>query len=221
MEHGEAVRARAGGIYTVSARYGDARVEFPITVCPIDAWLDDARSFYGPSLEISTISVKSSRLVLGPPRTGWTCNNVIRFKHPRHVEGLPRQSTLIHELAHVWQHQSGRLQVLKGLVEQAARLLGRDPYDYGGPAGLRATAHITSLSNESQAQVITEYWRSQRGYQADGRGVAFSTPGYVDDLRRLVDDAGIGTRRPRSGGVAAAIDSAVARVVNAIVDLLG
>jgi hypothetical protein len=215
-----ATRFGSGGIYTVSAQSGDARVDFAVTVCPVDAWLEDARSFYGPSIDFSRVIVKSSRLVAGPPRTGWTCNNVVRFKRPRHADGLPQESTLIHELAHVWQHQSGRVQLLKGLVEQAGRLVGRDPYDFGGPAGLRRTEHLTQLSNESQAQVITEYWRSQRGHRADHRRVPFSTPGYVDDLRRLVEGAGIGMTSP-SRTARSAIDAAAARLVNAVVNLFG
>jgi hypothetical protein len=211
----------SGGTYTVTARCGDARLDFPVTVCPVDEWLQAAGRFYGPAVDISRVTIKTGRLVLGPPRTAWTCNGVVRFKRPRSAEDLPGEGTLIHELAHVWQHQSGRVQLLKGLVEQTGRRLGRDPYDFGGPERLRTATHILEFSNESQAQIITEFWRSQHGYRQDRKGKPFSTPGYVDDLRRLVEGAGIGTQVMARHGVAWRIDSAAARLVNLLVDLAG
>lgn len=211
----------SGGTYTVNASCGDVQVAFPVTVCPIDEWLSAAGRFYGPAVDVSNITVKTSRLVFGPPRTAWTCNDVIRFKRPRSAVDLPDESTLIHELAHVWQHQSGRVQLLKGLVEQAGRRLGRDPYDFGGPARLRTAEDILEFGNESQAQIITEFWRSQHGHRADHRRVPFATPGYVDDLRRLVEGAGVGSKAAAAHGLVWKIDSAVARLVNLIVDRLG
>jgi hypothetical protein len=148
---------------------------------------------------------------------GWTCNSVIRFKRPRRPEDLPSESTLIHELGHVWEHQSGRAQLLRGLFEQTGRLLGRDPYDFGGPERISRAATLTEFSMESQAEILMEYWKSQNGYSADGRGIPFSTPGYLTDLRRLVEEAGIGTRGPvPRRTVASTVDSLVARLVNAI-----
>jgi hypothetical protein len=230
-----ATRFASGGTYTVAARSGDAQVDFPVTVCPVDTWLQDAEAFYGPAVDLSRVTIKSSRSVAGP---AWTCNDVIRFRRPRGAKDLPRQSTLIHELAHVWQHQRGGMQLLRGLVEQTGRRLGRsDSYDYGGPAGLRTAQDIREFSNEGQAEIVMEFWRSQHGYRKDHRGRPFSTTGYVDDLRRLVEGAGIGTgattasgimATPGPGtmampprGIGAAIDRVVARVVNAIVDLVG
>jgi hypothetical protein len=212
---------RTGGSFTVTAHCGNARVEFPVVVCPVNAWLAEVRSFYGVSLDLSRVIVKTARMVLGPPGTAWTCNDVIRFKRPETAEGLPRKSTLIHELAHVWQHQTGQAQLVGGLVDQLGRLLGRDPYDFGGPAGVRAAQQLSDFRKESQAQIITEYWRSRKGFPADQRGVAFSVVGYAEDLRRLVEGAGIGTQRPGSRGIVGRIDGALARLVNAVADRLG
>jgi len=85
--------------------------------------------------------VKGSWAVGGPSGTGWTCNNVVRFKRARRTQDFPDESTLVHELGHVWEHQSGQAQLLKGLVEQMSRVLGRDPYDFGGgqPRSVRST----------------------------------------------------------------------------------
>jgi hypothetical protein len=210
-----------GGSYTVTARCGEARTEFRVSICRIDEWLVRARSFFGPSIDFSKVKTRVSRLVLGPSGTAWTCNDVIRFKRPRRVDDLPKEATLIHELGHVWEHQSGQAQLLRGLVEQIGRLLGRDPYDFGGPDGVKKAQTLTGFNKESQAQVIAEYWKSKNSYTSDRKGLPFSTPGYVGDLQRLVEGAGIGTKATAHRTVGGTIDAAVARLVNAVVDRLG
>src|SRR5436190_21652043 len=98
--------------------------------------------FYGPSIDFSQVTVQRSRVALG--RRPWTANNTIRLAVPSQPGNTdeaccgPALATLIHELAHVWQYQNGNLQLLRGLAEQVNDQLGRDPYDYGGAAGVRA-----------------------------------------------------------------------------------
>jgi hypothetical protein len=208
------------GSHTVRARCGAASVEFIVTVCPIAEWMAEAAEFYGPSLDVDGVRVKTSRLVLGRSGTGFTCNQVIRFKRPRTEADLPARSTLVHELGHVWEHQDGRAQLLRGFIEQVGKRLGRDPYDFGGPDGVAGATDLSTLSMESQAQIIQELWRAQHGAAADARGNAF-TETYVEGLQRLVDRAGIGTRAPRGRTLASTIDGVVARIVNAVVDLGG
>jgi hypothetical protein len=120
----------------------------------------------------------------------------------------------------VWEHQDGRAQLLRGFVEQVGRRFGRDPYDYGGPDGVADTTDLSTLRLESQAQIIQELWRARHGALADVRGNAF-TATYVEDLHRLVDGAGIGTRAPGGRTVASTIDGIVAGIVNVVVDLVG
>jgi hypothetical protein len=205
-----------GGTFEVTVRCGESSKRFSVTVCPIGEWVSRARDFFGPSIDFARVRIKGSRVVFGPPRTGWTCNDVIRFKRPRLAEHLPSESTFIHELAHVWEHQTGQAQLLRGIVEQTGKLLGRDPYDFGGPQGAKRARKLTSFSKESQAQIVMEYWKSQRGYATDHKGVSFSTPGYVGELQRLVVDAGIGSdTRPRRT-LASSIDSVVAGLVNTL-----
>jgi hypothetical protein len=209
------------GKHTVRVACGDASAEFVVTVCPIADWMTEAEEFYGPSVDLSGVRVRSSRVVLGRPGTGFTCNRVIRFKRPRSEDDLPSSSTLVHELGHVWEHQDGRAQLLRGFVEQVGRQFGRrDPYDYGGPAGVAATTDLTSLKLESQAQIIQELWRARHGASVDRLENAFTST-YVEDLQRLVDGAGIGTRPPRGRTVASTIDGFFAALVNLVVDRFG
>jgi hypothetical protein len=209
----------AGGTYIVTARAGTDAVQFPVTVCPVDRWLLDAREFFGPSISLSDVRVRSSSFVKGPSGTGWTCNDIVRFKRPTHPKDLPDESTLIHELTHVWEHQSGQAQLLKGVVEQIGKLMGRDPYDFGGPDGVRAGAALTDFTKEGQAQIVMEFWRSEHGASSDTRGVSFATPGYRDSLRRLVRGAGIGAFASRNRSVMAWIDRLAAWILNGVLTL--
>jgi len=191
-----------------------------VSVCPIDEWLERASSFFGPSVNLSKVTLKMSWLALGRPGTAWTCNDVIRFKRPRRSDGLPRKATLIHELGHVWEHQSGQAQLLRGLVEQLGRLLGHDPYDFGGPEGVRRATTLTLFTKEGQAQIIEEHWKSLNGYDTDHKGVPLMTAGYSRDLERLVQGAGIGRRSGSRRTVWSTIDAVIARIVNAAVTLV-
>jgi hypothetical protein len=182
--------------------------------------LDPGREFFGPSIDFSRVRIRDSRAVRGGPSVAWTCNDVIRFKAP--AAGQPARhhpSTLIHELGHVWQHQNGQVQLLKGAVEQLRNLVtgGRfDPYDYGGPEGLARVARLTDLGKESQAQIIQECWKSSHVADPMDRSGLALTGEYAENLRRLVREAGIGTAPVPDGFVLGrAIDSAVAWIVNA------
>jgi len=180
--------------------------------------LEAARRFYGPAVDQSKVRVKGSWVVFGGA-AAWTCNNVIRFKNAQRAEDLDL-STFIHEFGHVWQHQTGQAQVLKGVVEQLGRLRGRDPYDYGGPEGVHRATRLQDLTKESQAQILQEYWRSLQGEAADLLRRPF-TPEYVEDLRRLVKGAGIGGAALGGRGLPGWIDTVAGSVVNAVLGLFG
>jgi hypothetical protein len=176
-------------------------------VCDLDEMLTRAARFYGPSIDFSLVTVQLSRVAIG--RRPWTANNTIRL-----VAGAPL-ATLIHELAHVWQYQNGNLQLLRGFVEQLSYQLGRDPYDYGGAAGVRAAVTseiaLTNFSNEGQAQILEDYWSALNVPGATGYRHEPLTPGYVDDLQVLVVGAGIGTRPPAGASL---IETAAGQIVN-------
>ena len=204
-----------GGTYTVRAEWGEETAEVQITVCPMQEWLERAADFFGPALDLGRVRVIGSRWVLGPRGSAWTCNTVVRFRRPIRADDLPSEATLIHELGHVWEHRAGQTQLLSGFLEQIGRRFRRrDPYDYGGPAGVRTAESLMRFSKEGQAQLISELWKAEHGYRTDRKNVEFTTAGYVDDLRRLVRGAGIGTADPSRRTFAGAVDSWVARLAN-------
>ncbi|HJP66756.1 MAG TPA: hypothetical protein VKA30_10690 [Actinomycetota bacterium] len=204
-----------GGSKVVTARDDLASASFAVEICPVNDWLSAAAAFFGPSLDLSRVTVKQSWAVGGSAGTGWTCNSVVRFKRARRSEDLPVEATLIHELTHVWQHQSGQAQLLRGIVEQAGRLFGRDPYDYGGPEGVRLATSLRRFKKEGQAQIVMEYWKSQHGWAEDSQGFGFSSE-YVDDLKRLIDEAGIGRRPAMRWTLSKSLDSPLASLVNGV-----
>jgi hypothetical protein len=210
----------SGGTHTVTATCDTSRVTLAIQVCPLDQLLGRAARFYGESIDMSRVTVKSSSAVAnGRP---WTNGNTIRFPRPTVIESCPDLETMIHELAHVWEHQNGETQILSGAVEQLGRLLAPryNPYDFGGPAGVRDASALRGFNKESQAQIIQNYWRTRMGFTVDTGGIPF-TAAYVADLRRLVRGAGIGTTAPAgatstAGGM---VDSILGAIVNGILRL--
>lgn len=218
---GPRFRARftEGGTYTIEARSNGEAARIEITVCPVDEWLRRAGDFFGPALDLDRVRITTSPWVIGSPGTAWTCNTVVRFKRPARAADLPSEATLIHELAHVWEHRAGQAQILVGSLEQLRRRFGHDPYDFGGPAGVRDATTLARFSKEGQAQILTELWRAQQGHAMDRKHIPFSTPGYVEDLRRLARGAGIGTSDPARRTVAGVLDAGLAKLVNLVLAL--
>ena len=143
-----------------------------VRISGLEDHFEAARGFYGRAVDLRKVRVKGSWVVFGGS-AAWTCNNVVRFKKARRSEDIDL-STFIHELGHVWEHQSGQAQVLRGQVEQLGRLRGRDPYDYGGPSGAQHVTRLQDLTKESQAMILEEYWWSREGEVADVRGNRFT-----------------------------------------------
>jgi hypothetical protein len=184
--------------------------------------LRQAAAFFGPSIELSRVRVQTTAVIV--KARPWTNGNTVRFAKATGNASCPELATMIHELAHVWQHQSGQTQLISGAVEQLRRLLvrGYDPYDFGGPEGVRGTGRLQDYSKESQAQIVQNYWRWLQGSTADTAGRPF-TPAYAADLQRLVEEAGIGLRAPAgslstTGGV---VDSLLGGILNGLLTIFG
>ena len=126
----------------------------------------------------------------------------------------------IHELGHVWQHQHGQLTFLSALGEQlrGANVRKFDPYNYGGAFGVDPLRRLSSYLTEGQAQIITEYWKSQHGFTQNRLQNPLSQD-YVRDLQRPIQGARIGTMVPGRATLASRTDSAVAFVVKGVLGL--
>lgn len=186
----------------------------------IDPQLAEGKRLYGVSVDYSKVTIKTSRFVYNAP--AWSCGNVIRFKRSATGDDSPIDTaTLIHELGHVWQHQSGRVVFLRALWEQLRKIISPqfDPYNYGGPEHILPTRRLEDYYAESQAQIICEYWRGVNGFATDRLNNIF-TPEYVQNLGRLVQGAGIGINPPRQGSLGYFIDNLVIGILNAILSIL-
>lgn len=185
----------------------------------IDNQLAEGKKLYGVSLDYSKVTIKTSRFVHNAP--AWSCGNVIRFQQPAPGDDSPIDTaTLIHELGHVWQHQSGHVVFLKALWEQLRKIVSPqfDPYNYGGPEKVLAPKRLSDYYTESQAQIICEYWRGANGHGTDRLNNIF-TPEYIQNLERLVRDAGIGATPPSKGSLGYMIDSVVVGMLNGILSI--
>ena len=67
-------------------------------------------------------------------------------------EGAGLQTLLVHELAHVWQYETGRLTAIRYLT---------DPCNW--QYGYRTGAAFESLGTEAQADLVADWWRVRRG----------------------------------------------------------
>ena len=173
--------------------------------------LEATRDYWGDALDLGRVRVVESRAARTTGRA-FVVHDTIGWPGPPPAPtDAGAMATLVHELAHCWQYQIGRWQLTRGLVEQTlytlfglwlVRLGARplyDPYDYGGPAGLAATARLGALRLEAQAAVIEHRWRAT---EARARSVGDAplvdaeggpTP-YALDLERLCVDAGLPPR---------------------------
>jgi hypothetical protein len=177
------------------------------------------KDFFEPSIDFSKVKNKESPFVSG--NRPWACGNVIRVKKNEPGQTLAVDTVdLIHECEHVWQHQNGQLVFLSALAEQLRAGIVRkfDPYDYGGSTGVETLRGLSSLLTESQARIITEYWKSQHGFVQDRLQSPFSQ-NYVQNLFRLIQGARIGSAGPGKATLASRIDTLAAQLVNWVLGL--
>ncbi|MDX1396685.1 MAG: hypothetical protein R3195_20055 [Gemmatimonadota bacterium] len=157
-----------------------------------------AREFFGDALDLEPVRVIASPLASLTGRAFVTWNTIHWPGPPPERPADPTMRTLIHELAHCWQYQSGRHQLLRGVIEQTlytlfgwwmVRLGLRplyDPYDFGGAAGVARARGLHDFRLEAQAAIVDACWAS-RAHSGDDP--------FAADLARLCREAGIGAIR--------------------------
>ncbi len=76
--------------------------------------------------------------------------------------GPMQESTLIHELVHVWQYEKfGAVYMARALRAQRTPM----GYNYGGLEALRKGNKLTAFNMEQQGDIIADYFRIKRGYK--------------------------------------------------------
>ena len=184
--------------------FGGKRARLPA----VESVLEQARAFWGDALDLERVRFIDSRLARLTGRA-FVIHHTIHWPGPQPGTAEPGvMAVVIHELAHCWQHQTGRWQLTRGIIEQTLYTLfgwwlvslgGRalyDPYDYGGPLGLARAARLGSFQLEAQARIMEHYWLSQMpGTHAIGGypltdAKSKPTP-FASDLARLCCEAGL------------------------------
>jgi hypothetical protein len=173
------------------------------------------REFWGDALDLDSIRYVDSSIARTTGRAFVTWNTIHWPGPPPTDPDDPAIRILMHELTHCWQHQTGRRQLARGLVEQILyTLLGwwrasrglrpwYDPYDYGGAPGVAAAERLDDFRLEAQATIVEHHWAaSVAGLPAvaprsDRVGALTHEDGsptaYARDLERLCRAAGIGS----------------------------
>ena len=128
--------------------------------CDLVAKVEEAAAFYGPSLDLRNVRVLSGAPVM---EASFAYHDRVKLGD---VEGTcPATTTLVHELAHVWQYQHGQWQATMGLVDQT-RYLWTDVYALQPErviAAARAGRPIHSFIRERQAELFETAWRIRSG----------------------------------------------------------
>jgi hypothetical protein len=151
-----------------------------------------ARAFWGDALDLDRIRCVDSAVARTTGRAFVTWNTIHWPGPPPTRATDPAMHVMIHELAHCWQHQTGRLQLLRGILEQTLYTLFGwwmmriglrplyDPYDYGGPEGIVAASGLEEFSLEAQATIVEHHWTTRN-----------ETSPYARNLARLCRQAGV------------------------------
>lgn len=164
--------------------------------------------FWDEALDLSRVRVLASPIARATGRA-FVIHDTVYWPGPFPDRPTARDlATLAHELAHCWQHQTGRRQLSRGLVEQSLfTLFGwwcvrlgfeplYDPYDYGGAPGVAAADHLDRFRLEAQASIIEHHWLAAVGGAPEIRGEALRTADgrptrYARDLARLCGAIGL------------------------------
>jgi hypothetical protein len=117
----------------------------------------EARAVFGEALNLDRVRVHARpRFFFQPKGTAMSPNGHVYY-HARDCRadfacGPAPMAWLIHELAHVWQHQTGQWVLLRGMVERR--------YDYGR---LTMASRFADFGLEQQASIVEDYYRQTMG----------------------------------------------------------
>lgn len=141
-----------------------------------------ASSLFNSALNISLVRVHNKPWFAGQGRhTAMTPNGEVYFQPWDYQSDfsakIENAAWLMHELTHALQYQSGRSVKVRGFLEQAARLIGGDPYRYGQ---LDRDRPFDSYMNEQQAMIVEDYFRLTHGLHSVGGA------GSLDDYRTVI-----------------------------------
>jgi hypothetical protein len=123
--------------------------------------LEQAQGIYGGRINYRTVEIHEGKYAFWQPsRTAMAPNGNVYFPPPIYRPDFSidpdAMSFLIHELAHVWQIQSGVWLKMRRVF------LDGGVYDYGA---IDAGATLGRYKVEQQASIIADYYRLLRGLQ--------------------------------------------------------
>ncbi len=169
------------GVSAVQTLAGFEAVGEPLTAAEIA----EARKVYGDSIDYSQVRLKRGA-------AGVFSSNDRPFAHGNtvYMKNVNDPASLIHELAHVWQHQHGGTDYMTKAV--IAQTLG-DGYDWKG--GLDQGKRFKDLNPEQQAELLKAAYAS--GYfDHPQAGFIVGGTNYTALLEEALDDIHAGRNAP-------------------------
>jgi hypothetical protein len=161
----------APGSYLVTARCGGDVRTTEIAVCDFAGVIGEAAAYYGSSIDFTQVTIEHGPTVSG---ASWVAHNKVNISEGilGASHGCPPPEHYVHELGHVWEHQHGMMQLLRGLMDQVEHQLVGDVYDFGGHDGVRqALKDATGLDGfnlEQIAEIFAEdFAMKRRGIDSD------------------------------------------------------
>lgn len=162
------------------------------------------KDVFGESIDTSRVRIHDEKYIFfQPDNSGMTPNGEI-YVHGAYSpdfssEAGQSQAFFIHEMVHVWQHQTG---VLAGGVIGSAiiEMIGRLG-DYGSayPYVLDESKDLTDYGLEQQASIVEDYFRITRLSDKPRRARGPTAPNralYEKVLHRFITDPTYGRRPP-------------------------
>lgn len=172
------------------------------------SWRERARELFGDALDLDAVRFRESVWARVTGRA-FVIHDTVRWPRlPVDPPTTGEMATIVHELVHCWQHQSGEWQLSRGILEQTLYTLFGwwlaaagvrplyDPYDYGGPEGLARAHALRSFRLEAQARIVEHYWLARWGgaREVGGHAVvdgAGEPTAFAENLVRLCRGAGL------------------------------
>lgn len=125
------------------------------------------RDMFGDSIDLDRVKIHDEKYVFfQPDNSGMTPNGEIHvhgaYSSDYASERPVRQAFFIHEMVHVWQHQTGVLSL--GVIGSAiVEIIGQaGDYNAAYPYVLDGTKDLADYGLEQQASIVEDYFRLTR-----------------------------------------------------------
>lgn len=167
------------GRYEIAARCDDEVRRARVEMCDFAGIISDAAGYFGDSIDFGRVRIEHGPTVSS---ASWVAHNKVNISTAvlDAFGGCPDATHYVHELGHVWEHQHGMSQLLRGALDQIEHALVGDVYDFGGHAGVRQALRNGTGFDDFNLEQIAEIFAADFAMKRAG-----IDDGYARDLAEL------------------------------------